>query len=201
VTASARDANAAGIVAIGCSAGGVEALIRILPTLPSDFPHSVVVVIHLAPDRDALLPRLFEPRCALAVKEAEDKESIVPGTIYFAPPGYHLQVEPDRSFSLSVDEPVLYSRPSIDVTFETVARAYGPRALGVVLTGASADGAQGLRAIVECGGTAIVQDPASAEQPAMPNAALESLSRVDSHTVLPIDQIAGTIAKGGPWIR
>jgi two-component system chemotaxis response regulator CheB len=158
-------------VVIGASAGAFEALSIILPALPSDFALPVFVVVHLPSDKRSMLAELFQARCHLPVREAEDKEPIQGGTIYFAPPNYHLLVEVDRSVALSSDEPVLFSRPSIDVLFESAADAYGPALIAVVMTGANGDGAHGLKAIVEAGGRAIVQDPAGAFAPAMPEAA------------------------------
>ena len=165
---------AAKAVVIGASAGAVEALMHILPELPKNYPLAVLIVIHLPPDSDSTLVSLLAGRCRINVKEAEDKETICPGIVYLAPPNYHLLVEPDFSVSLSSDEPVLYSRPSIDVLFESAADAYGTSLAGVVLTGGNSDGAQGLRKIDAAGGTAIVQEPGSAAFPEMPKAALNA---------------------------
>lgn len=161
-------------VVIGASVGAIEALSVILPALPEDFPLPVFVVVHVASDSRSLLADLFSSRCRIPVKEAEDKEIIRSGTIYFAPAGYHLLVEPDFTLSLSSDEPVLYSRPSIDVLFESAADAYGDSLTGIVLTGANSDGAKGLHAICQSGGTALVQHPHTAVGSAMPQAALAS---------------------------
>jgi two-component system chemotaxis response regulator CheB len=169
---SERAANPSAIV-IGASVGAIEALSVILPALPADFPQPVIVVVHVPPDKKSLLAELFASRCRLRVKEAEDKELIAAGTIYFAPPDYHLLVEPDFRLSLSSDEPVRYSRPAIDVLFESAADAFGDSLTAVVLTGANSDGAKGLRAICDAGGKALVQTPASAEGKAMPMAALQ----------------------------
>ncbi len=164
--------NDAAAVVIGASVGAIAALSAILPELPAGYPLPVIVVVHLPPDRRTMLPELFAERCELAVKEAEDKERILPGTIYFAPPNYHLLVEPELCFSLSNEEPVHFSRPSIDVLFESAADAYGTGLTGVMLTGASNDGARGLKRVRESGGRAYVQEPASAESEVMPLAAL-----------------------------
>jgi two-component system, chemotaxis family, protein-glutamate methylesterase/glutaminase len=161
-------------IVIGASAGAVEALSRILPALPAGFALPVLLVVHIPSDRENLLIELFRPQCRVAVKEAEDKEHIRPGTVYVAPPDYHLLVERDGRLSLSSEEPVLFSRPSIDLLFESAADAYGSGLAGVILTGASRDGANGLRAVCEAGGVALVQDPASAQSPVMPRAALEA---------------------------
>ena len=130
-------------VVIGASAGALEALSSLLPALPSDYRLPILIVVHLPPDKTSLLAELLRARCAIRVREAEDKEPIEPGVVYFAPPDYHLLVEQDRRLSLSDDEPVLFSRPSIDVLFESAADAYGGGLIGVVLTGANSDGANG----------------------------------------------------------
>lgn len=176
----------AGAVVIGTSAGGVQALSRILPGIPADFAQPVLVVVHVPARRDNALVELFGNRCSLRVKEAEDKEPLEAGTVYFAPPDYHLLVERDGTIALSSDELVNHSRPAIDVLFETAADFFGPALTGIVLTGANHDGAAGLKAVGESGGIAIVEDPASADVPTMPSAALDAwpLARV-----MDIDQI------------
>lgn len=159
-------------IVIGASAGAVQALLRILPALPAGFPLPVLIVVHVPPDRSNALVSLFEGKCRLKVKEAEDKEPIEAGTIYFAPSDYHLLVEEDGALALSSDEPVNHSRPAIDVLLETAADAWGQHLCAIILTGANHDGAAGLKAVADAGGTAIVEDPASAQVPAMPTAAL-----------------------------
>ena len=161
-------------VVIGASAGAVEALIRILPELPADYPLPLVIVVHLPPDRDSTLAALLDARCRIRVKEAEDKEPLLPGTAYIAPPDYHLLIEPELLLSLSNEEPVLYSRPSIDVLFESAADAFGDALTGIILTGANSDGARGLRAVCTAGGLTLVQTPETADADAMPRAALEA---------------------------
>lgn len=161
-------------VVIGVSAGAIEALSVLLPVLPANYGLPILIVIHLPPDRDSIVAELFQAKCKVRVKEAEATEPIEAGTVYLAPPDYHLLVEQNRCLTLSADEPVLFSRPSIDVLFESAADAYGPNLLGIVLTGANTDGAQGLRAICAAGGTAIVQDPNTALAPAMPEAAIKA---------------------------
>lgn len=165
---------AARAVVIGASAGGVQALLALLPSLPADFNLPILVVLHVPADRSNVLAPLFASKCALAVKEAEDKEPVEPGVIYFAPSDYHLLVEADGSLALSSDEPVNYSRPSIDVLFESAADAYGPDLVGLVLTGANEDGAAGLKAVAAAGGLTFVEDPASAHARTMPEAALRA---------------------------
>ena len=159
-------------VVIGASAGALEALSVILPGLPADYPLPVMVVVHIRADRHSVLATLFDAKCALPVREAQDKEPISAGTIYFAPPDYHLLVETDHTLSLSSDEPVFFSRPAIDVLFDSAADAYGEGLVGIVLSGANQDGAEGLGAVVKAGGTAIVQSPATAYAAAMPEAAI-----------------------------
>ncbi len=177
-------------IVIGASAGAVEALSEILPKLPEQFSVPLMLVVHLPADKQSVLPQLLDHKCRLKVSEADDKESIRAQHVYVAPPDYHLLVETDRRLSLSSEEPVRYSRPSIDVLFETAAEAYGPGLVGVVLTGANDDGARGLEAIVNAGGKAIVQDPKHASASAMPAAALR---RCPQAMVLELGQIADTL--------
>lgn len=162
------------VIVIGASAGALDVLLDILPSLPKDFPCAIVVVVHLPPQKDSLLSHILRERCALPVEEAEDKMPMQRSMIFVAPPDYHLQIEGDKIFSLSCEEPVHYSRPSIDILFETAADAFGSAATGVVLTGASSDGARGLKAIIDAGGQGLVQTPAEAEVPLMPNAAIQA---------------------------
>jgi two-component system chemotaxis response regulator CheB len=166
---TARPAEA---IVIGASAGALEALSIILPALPANFSLPVIVVVHVPSDKRSVLAELFQAKCQVPVREADDKEPIVGGTIYFAPPDYHVLIEVDKSLSLSSDEPILFSRPSIDVLFESAADAYGPALVGVLLTGANEDGAEGMRAIVAMGGVALVQDPGTAFASTMPEAAI-----------------------------
>jgi two-component system, chemotaxis family, protein-glutamate methylesterase/glutaminase len=158
-------------VVIGASAGGVEVLSVLLPALPATLRAPVFVVLHQPPDRRSVLTDIFRRKCALPVREAEDKEPIEPGTVYFAPPNYHLLIERGPSLALSIDDLVQFSRPSIDVLFQSAAEAYGRRLLGIVLTGWNEDGAAGLLAIRRARGITAVQDPATAEAPVMPQAA------------------------------
>jgi two-component system chemotaxis response regulator CheB len=190
---SAMDAALRGIegIVIGTSAGGVDALSMVLPALPTTARASVFVVIHLPRERSSMLVEVFTPRCALPVREAQDKENALPGTIYFAPPDYHLLLNRGPQMALSVDEPVHYSRPSIDVLFESAADVYGEKLLGVILTGANADGAQGLNAVHRAGGVTVVQRPEDAHSPLM---ALSALKRTTVDFVLSLDQIAGLLA-------
>jgi two-component system chemotaxis response regulator CheB len=170
-------------VVIGASAGAVQALQVILPALPADYPLPVLVVVHVPADRSNVLLPLFQSKCRIKVKEAEDKEPRVGGVIYFAPSDYHLLVETDGSIALSWDEPVNYSRPSIDVLFESAADTDGAGLVGVILTGANHDGAAGLKAVMDVGGVGIVEDPATAYASAMPLAALEACPSAKTMTL------------------
>jgi two-component system chemotaxis response regulator CheB len=174
-------------VVMGVSAGGLRALNEMLPNLPADLPYTIITVIHRAPDADDYLERSLNAGCHLRVKQAEDKEKVMPGTVYFAPPNFHLLVEDDWSLSLSVDGPVNYARPSIDVLFESAADAYGPALAGIILTGANTDGSKGLSKIQKMGGLVVVQDPATAEVPAMP---LAAIAAVKEPIILPLHKMA-----------
>jgi len=162
------------LVAIGGSAGAIEVLHRMIEDLPANFGPATAIVIHVPAEGPMLLTEIFTTRPGNSVKLAEDKEPIVGGTIYFAPPGYHLLVERGGTFALSLDERVHFSRPAIDVLFESAAEAYGERLLGIVLSGANSDGAAGLAAIARAGGITVVQSLETAEMIAMPAAALEA---------------------------
>lgn len=179
-------------VVIGASAGGVTALLTLLTGLPETFRLPIVAVLHLPDDRDSLLVEIFQHRLPIAVREAADKESIAPATLYFAAPGYHLSVEMDRTFSLSCEAPVNYSRPSIDVLMESAADAYGASLAGILLTGANFDGAAGLAKIRQHGGLTVVQDPAEAEVATMPQAAIRKLH---PNLILTLDGIRSLLLK------
>jgi two-component system chemotaxis response regulator CheB len=181
-------------VAIGASAGAIQALLHILPALPGNFALPVLVVVHVPPGRRSELTALFAAKCALRVLEGEDKEPVAPGTVVFAPPDYHMLVEASGTIALSRDEPVFFSRPSIDVLFESAADAYGRGLVGVVLTGANEDGARGLAAVGEAGGMTLVQDPATAYARAMPQAAIAACK---SAQVLSLDGIVAALLDAG----
>jgi two-component system chemotaxis response regulator CheB len=174
--APARD-----LVMIGVSAGGLDAVCALLQGLPEDFGMTVVVVQHRSKDSDALC-EVLQDCTPLPIHEATDKAPAEPGKVYLAPPDYHLLLD-DGYFSLSTDPPEMYSRPSIDVAFESAADAYGARVVGVVLTGANRDGSRGLRRIVDRGGAALVQDPATAEVAVMPSAALRAVPEAEVLTL------------------
>lgn len=182
-------------VVIGASAGGIEAVSMLLAALPHDFTPAVLVVIHVPAANQNLLVEVLAPRCALGVQEAADKASIRGGMVYLAPPSYHLLVEPDRSFALSADAPVNYSRPSIDVLFESAAYAYRDRLLGIVLTGANADGADGLAQVRAFGGRAWVQEPDGAVASMMPASAIE---RAGADRILSLPDMAAALAAMQP---
>lgn len=179
-------------IVMGASAGGVNALLSVMGCLPREFAIPLICVLHLPDDHDSQLAEVFARRLRRPVREARDKESIEPGMIYVAGPGYHLSVERDRSLSLSQEERVHFSRPAIDILFESAADAYGAALAGVLLTGANEDGAAGLARISQLGGLSIVQDPAQAQVSAMPAAAL-ALHRPDH--VLPLNGIGHLLAK------
>jgi two-component system chemotaxis response regulator CheB len=162
------------IIVIGTSHGGLEALRQVISALPSEFPIPVAIVQHRHRDSDALLARFLQDCTDLRVDEVEDKQPIQSQRVFVAPPNYHLLVE-EGHFALSVDAPVRYSRPSIDVALSSTADAYGHRAVGVILTGANNDGAAGLRQIADRGGLAVIQDPDDAEAKPMPHAALRAV--------------------------
>jgi two-component system chemotaxis response regulator CheB len=173
------------IIVIGVSLGGLRALAVLLASLPSAFPLPIVVAQHRHADSDQSLTAFLQQYSALAIHEVEDKQEILPGCVYLAPPDYHLLVEAG-SFALSTEAPVIHARPSIDVLFESAADSYGQRVIGVILTGASDDGARGLAKIKRGGGLTLVQEPASAESAVMPAAAIAA-SEVDQ--ILPLEQI------------
>jgi two-component system chemotaxis response regulator CheB len=179
------------VVAIGASWGGLAALKAVLGELPADFGAPVVVVQHrMSSGDDELLPNLLNTASPLYVHEATDKCRLVPGEVLIAPPSYHLLVEPGE-IALSSDAPVQFSRPSIDVLLESASEAYRERAVGVILTGANEDGAEGLAAIRRRGGVAIVQDPADAIRAEMPQAALAA---VPDARRLPLREVAPALA-------
>ncbi len=178
-------------IVIGVSAGGLKAVKTILPHLPSDFECPVIIVMHRQADSDDYVERHLDNECDIHIKQADEKEDIKNGVVFFAPPNYHLLVEEDNTFSLTVEGVVNYSRPSIDVLFESAAYVYGQGLIGIVLTGANSDGSQGLKIIKESGGLTIVQDPGTAEFDDMPRAAITA---VGPDYVLPLEEI-------GPFLK
>ncbi len=161
-------------VVIGASAGGTNALQQILPYLPASFPLPILIAQHLHPLQQGVAIIHYNGGSLLTIKDADEKEPIRPGFVYFAPPNYHLLVEVDRTFSLSIDPKVNFTRPSVDVLFESAADVYGEGLIGIVLSGANHDGAAGLRYIKQRGGLTIVQQPADAEVGYMPDSAIDA---------------------------
>jgi two-component system chemotaxis response regulator CheB len=174
------------VIVIGSSAGGLRVLMELLAFLPRSYPIPIIIVQHLLDGNDSMLAEFLNEKSVINVKEADDKEPIMQGFAYIAPPGYHLLIEEDHSLSLSMDPRVNFSRPSIDVLFESAAYVYEERCIGIVLTGASGDGSQGLSKIKANGGLTLVQDPMTAEFSAMPKAAIQATA-VDH--VMTIDEI------------
>jgi two-component system chemotaxis response regulator CheB len=179
-----------GAVVIGASAGGIAALTTILPALPATFPVPIVVVLHQHPGGGVDWSEYLDQQTALAVVEVEDKMPLTAGTIHCAPAGYHLLMEQDGSFALSVDEKVNFSRPSIDLLFSSAADAFGPALIGVILTGANGDGAEGLAQIAARGGITVVQSLQTSAWTAMPAAALQAVPQA---LVVELDAIAATL--------
>lgn len=174
------------LIAIGCSMGGMAAMEQIFGVLPGDFPVPIVVAQHRYRTSGEALPNFLRRHSKLNVVDAVDKQWIKPGNVYLAPADYHLMVDDGGELSLSVDAAVAYSRPSIDVLFESAADAYREGVVGVVLTGANADGARGAHRIKQRGGFVVVQDPETAESPEMPQSAIAA-ARVDR--ILPLNRI------------
>lgn len=174
-------------VAIGVSTGSWEALTCILPRLSKNFNKPMFIVYHVHKTSDDFLVHHLNKMSRLRVKQAEDKETIKPAVAYLAPPDYHLLIEWDYTIALSTSERVNYTRPSIDVMFETAADAYEDKLIGIVLTGANKDGSDGARKIKATGGLVIVQDPVTAEIDTMPRAAIAA---ADPHLILSLEEIA-----------
>lgn len=174
------------VIVIGISMGGVGALKQVLGELPPDFPVPILIVQHLEPNSGDALALLLDGLCPIHVKEADEQEVPQPGTVYLAPPNYHLVVEPDGRLGLTVDPVVNYSRPSIDVLFETAAEAFGSDVVGVILTGAGYDGSHGLQRIREKGGLTVVQDPEDAVASSMPK---QALANVRADYVIPLTKL------------
>lgn len=161
-------------VVMGASAGGLQTWLALLPALPATFPLPLIIVQHRSKDERTLLEEVLSQKCQIKIRQADEKEKIRPGTVYFASPDYHLLIERDHTFSLSGEERVNYSRPAIDVLFETAAYAYQHRLLAIIFTGANQDGAAGIRQVRQMGGTTMAQNPATAPFPVMPQAAIDT---------------------------
>jgi len=192
VTGFSADKVRIDAVVVGASAGAIEALNVLLPALPKAIRASVIVLVHIPPNQPSLLVQLFGPRSAPRVSEVIDKEPVGTGTIWFAPPNYHVLIERERSFALSLDEPVHFSRPSIDVLFESAADAYGENLLALVLTGASRDGCSGAVHVQNRGGLLFVQTPETAEAPLLPRL---TIAEAKPDLVANLDQIAKTLVQ------
>jgi two-component system chemotaxis response regulator CheB len=162
-------------IVIGVSSGGMNALKIISSALPIDFKIPIIIVQHVGAHSDSQWIQLLNEKSNLHVKEADEKEKIEKGTIYIAPPNYHLLIEKDKTFSLTIDERVNFARPSIDVLFESAAEAYRNKLIGIVLTGSNSDGTIGITRIKECGGLSIIQDPKTAESSYMPKSAITAI--------------------------
>lgn len=174
-------------VVIGTSAGGLYALTTILEVLPPNYPLPIIIVQHRSKEERTLLEEVLSQKCKIKISQADEKQKIEKGIVYFAPPDYHLLIEQNRTFSLSSDARVNYSRPSIDVLFESAAFAYKNKLLAIILTGANHDGAAGIKTIKSFGGNTIAQDPLNAMFPAMPKAAIDTGS---VQQILPLAEIS-----------
>lgn len=181
-----KNLNTYQAVVIGVSAGGLAALHSVLSQLDTHFSLPVLVVQHISSHYESRLPAILSKSYSGIVKEAEDKEVLVAGTIYISPPNYHMLVETEKSIALSTEDKVNFSRPSIDILFETASEAYGDSLVGIVLTGTNADGSKGLYRIKQLGGLTIVQAPSTAEYDAMPKAAI---TKTSPSFILPLDEI------------
>lgn len=181
-----------GAVVIGVSAGGIQALRILLAALPASFPLPVAIVLHRDPHANDFLSRYFSEHTPLVVKEADDQEFLQAGVVYLAPANYHLLIEGEGTFGLSIDAPVNFARPAVDVLFESAAEVYGARLIGVVLTGANDDGARGARRIKERGGLVLVQAPEEAEVAEMPRSTMAACP-VDY--VAPLAEMAGLLQR------
>ena len=179
-------------IVIGVSAGGMLALRKIIPVLSADFPAPVIIVQHMHPYSDNFMIHDLDRKSTLNVRQAEEKENISAGNVYIAPSNYHLLVEQDKTFSLSVCERVNFSRPSIDILFETASEVYQDKLLGIVLTGANKDGSEGAKIIKQRGGKIIVQDPKTAESKVMPQSAI---ANTNPDHILPLTDIGDFLNK------
>lgn len=179
-------------IVIGVSSGGMNAMKIIFSAMPAHFSIPMIIVQHLGANSDGQWITLLNDKSQLEIKEADEKEKIEKGIIYIAPPNYHLLIEKDKTFSLTIDERVNYARPSIDVLFESAAEAYRNKLIGIVLTGANNDGTKGIKRIQECGGLTIIQDPKTAESAYMPKAAIAA---IEPNFIGSLDDIAEFLIK------
>lgn len=174
-------------VVIGTSAGGLQVLKTLFESIPGNYDAAFIVVQHIGPRSDGWWINFLNDNSQLTIQEAEEKQEIKKGHVYIAPPNYHLLVEKNRTFSLTIDERVNFARPSVDVLFESAAEVYQNRLIGIIMTGSNNDGAYGLKEIKKAGGLTIVQDPKEAEWPGMPEAAIQN---VVPHYILPLNKIS-----------
>ena len=179
-------------IVIGTSSGGMNALKFLFSSLPVDFSIPIIIVQHISPRSDNQWIKLLNINSKLYLKEADEKEKIEHGKVYIAPPNYHLMIERNKTFSLTIDERVNYSRPSIDVLFESAAEAYKNKLIGVILTGSNNDGTNGIKRIQECGGLTISQDPETAESSYMPASAI-AINQPDY--ILSLEEITALLIK------
>jgi len=179
-------------IVIGVSSGGLSALKILFSRLPKDFNTPIIIVQHINPLSESLWIKLLNDKSNLEIKEADEKESIEPGKVYIAPPNYHLLIEKNKTFTLTVDVRVNFARPSIDVLFESAADAYRKNLIGIVLTGSNNDGTNGIKRIQEYGGLVVIQDPKTAESAYMPASAMAA---VKPDYVLPLEGIADLLLK------
>lgn len=179
-------------IVIGVSSGGMNVLKIITAALPIDFKIPIIIVQHIGAHSDSKWIQLLNEKSTLLIKEADEKEKIEKGTMYIAAPNYHLLIEKDKTFSLSIDERVNFARPSIDVLFESAAEAYREKLIGIVLTGSNNDGTKGIIRIKECGGLTIIQDPKAAESPYMPKSAIDA---IEADYILSLEGIVELLIK------
>ena len=181
------------ILVVGGSAGSLEVILQLLPSIPQSIPFAIVLVLHRK-SGESMLTELLADKTTLPVQEVEEKDQIQPGTIYIAPPDYHLLIEQDRSFSLDYSEKINYSRPSIDVTFESASDIFGSKTAAMLLSGANADGVSGLKVIQQNGGLTIIQNPLDASVSYMPQQAMDAM---DSDYVLDTPGLALLVSGKG----
>lgn len=179
-------------IVIGASAGGMDAIKAVLMPLHEGFAVPILIVQHLSSHSNGYMVEYLNEICKIDVKEADEKEKVLPGNVYIAPPNYHLMVEKDETLSLTVDQKVNYSRPAIDILFESAAEVYENELIGIILTGANSDGSKGLKRIKELGGLTIVQDPSTAEVDFMPKAAIKTTK---PDYILSLNQISNKLIK------
>ena len=179
-------------IVIGVSSGGMNAMKIMFSLLPKNFSTPIIIVQHIGARSDGHFIKLLNKQSNVSIKEADEKEKIENGTVYIAPPNYHLMIERDKSFSLTIEERVNYARPAIDVLFESAADAYKDKLIGVILTGSSSDGSLGLKKIKEYGGLTIAQDPKTAESGYMPASAI-AVVRMDF--ILSLEEIIKLLIK------